>query len=98
MLVVDGFGHERHRQDDDAGDNEEDDGEVEVVDATDDCGTVTGLNAAAGPIHKLSDHPGDADEQADHQAVKCTLGETETWSVWTQSPVATGNTRSRVPL
>lgn len=75
MLVIDGFGHERDSQDDDAGDNEQDDGEVEVVNTTYDCGTVGGLNAAACPVRKLSNHPGEADKQADNQSTKCTLGE-----------------------
>ncbi|TNN71348.1 hypothetical protein EYF80_018426 [Liparis tanakae] len=66
VLVVDGFGHERDSQDDDTGDNEQDDGEVEVVDSTDDGGTVTGVNAAACPKSKLSNHPGQADKKADY--------------------------------
>lgn len=73
MLVVDGFGHERDSQDDDTGDSKQDDGEVEVVDSTNDGGTVTGVNTAAGPISKLSHHPGQADKQANHEAIKCTL-------------------------
>jgi len=73
MLVVNGFGHQRDSQDDDTGDNKQDDGEVEVVDSTDDGGTVTGVNAAACPKGKLSNHPGQADKKADCEAVECTL-------------------------
>lgn len=61
MLVLNGFGHERDSHDDDTGDNKQDDGEVEVVDSTYDGGTVTGANAAACPINKLCNHPGEAD-------------------------------------
>lgn len=75
MLVRDGGGHEGDTQDDDAGDSEQDDAEVKVVDATDDGRTVTGVNAAAGSINKLGDHPGQADGQPDHEAVKSTLKE-----------------------
>lgn len=75
MLVRDGGGHEGDAQDDDAGDSEQDDAEVKVVDATDDGWTVTGINAAAGSINKLGDHPGQTDGQADREAVKCTLKE-----------------------
>lgn len=73
MLVVDGFGHERDSQDDDTGDDKQDDGEVEVVDSTYDGGTVTGIDTAACPISKLGYHPGQADQQSDGEAVKCTL-------------------------
>lgn len=75
MLVRDGGGHEGDTQDDDAGDSEQDDAEVKVVDATDDGWTVTGTDAAAGPINKLGDHPGQTDGQPDHEAVKGTLKE-----------------------
>lgn len=73
VLVGDRFGHKRDAQDDDTGDNKQDDGEVEVVDSTYDGGTVTGLNTAACPISKLSNHPGQADTQANHEAPKSTL-------------------------
>lgn len=75
MLVRDGGGHEGDTEDDDAGDGEQDDAEVKVVDATDDGWTVTGISAAAGSISKLGDHPGQTDGQPDHEAVKCTLEE-----------------------
>lgn len=70
MLVGDGRGQEGDGQDDDAGDGEEDDAEVQVVDSTYDGGTAAGVGAAAGPVDKLGDHPGQADRQADHQAVE----------------------------
>lgn len=73
MLVGDGLGYERDSQDDDTGDDEEDDGEVEVVDPTYDGGTVTGVNTAARPISKLSNHSGQAYSQTNHEAEKCTL-------------------------
>lgn len=77
MLVVDGFGHERHWQDDDTGDNKQDDGKVEVVNSTYDGGTVTGVNTAACPIRKLSNHPGQTDKKANYESVKCTLRKEE---------------------
>lgn len=73
MLVSDGFGHERNSHDDDAGDDKEDDGEVEVVDPAYDGGTVTGLNTAACPIGKLGNHSGQAYCQANHEADKSPL-------------------------
>lgn len=73
MLVWDGFGHERDSQDDDAGHSEQDDGEVEVVDSTYDGGTVRGVNTAARPISKFSNHPRQAYRQADHEAIERTL-------------------------
>lgn len=75
MLVRDGRGHEGDTQDDDAGDGEQDDAEVKVVDSTDDGRTVAGVNAAAGSENKLGDHPGQTDCQPNHEAVKCTLKE-----------------------
>lgn len=75
MLVRDGFGHERDSQDDDTGGDEQDDGEVEVVDAAYDGGTVAGDGAAARPVDKLCDHSGEADQEAEHEAPKCTLKE-----------------------
>lgn len=73
MLVFNGFGHKRNSQDDEAGDNKQNDGEVEVVDTTYDGGTVTGANTAACPESKLSYHPGQPDTQADSEAIKCSL-------------------------
>lgn len=73
MLVVDGLGHERDSQDDDAGGDEQDDGEVEVVDAANDGWTVAGLSAAAGSECELCDHSGEADGQADDQAPESPL-------------------------
>lgn len=73
MLVIDGFGHERDSHDDDAGYSKQDHGEVEVVDSTYDGGTVAGLNTAARPVSELSYHPGQADKQANDEAIKCTL-------------------------
>lgn len=73
MLVFNGFGHERNSQDDEAGDNKQNDGEVEVVDTTYDGGTGTGANTAACPVSKLSYHPGQADTQADSEAKKGSL-------------------------
>lgn len=75
MLVVDGFGHERDCQDDDAGNDKQDDGEVEVVDATNDGGTVAGAGAASCPEDELCDHSGEANREANHEAAKCTLKE-----------------------
>lgn len=75
MLVVDGFGHERDCQDDDTGGDEQDDGEVEVVDAAYDGGTVAGVGAAARPVGELCDHSGEANGEANHEAAKCTLKE-----------------------
>lgn len=77
MLVGDGGGHEGDHQDDDTGDTEQDDAEVKVVDSADDGGTVTGIGAAAGSVNELGDHPGQADGQPDHQAVKSALKERE---------------------
>lgn len=73
MLVRDGLGHEGDSKDNEAGGDEQDDGEVEVVDATDDGGTVAGLGAAARPIGELCDHSGEADAQADDEAPECSL-------------------------
>lgn len=73
MLVGDRGGQEGDAQDDDAGDGEEDDAEVKVVDSTDDGGTAAGVGAAAGSVNKLGDHPGQTDGQPNHEAVKCTL-------------------------
>lgn len=73
MYVVDGFGHERDSQDDDTGGDKQDDGEVEVVDATYDGGTVAGFGAAACPVDELCDHSGEANQEANHEAAKCTL-------------------------
>lgn len=75
MLVVDGFGHERDSQDDDTGGDEQDDGKVEVVDATYDGGTVAGVGAAARPVGELCDHSAEANQEANHEAAKCTLKE-----------------------
>lgn len=75
MLVVDGFGHERDSQDDDTGGDEQDDGEVEVVDATYDGGTIAGAGAAARPVGELCDHSGEANREANYEAAKCTLKE-----------------------
>ena len=75
MLVFDGFGHERDSQDEDTRDNKQDDGEVEVVHSAYDGGTVTGVNAAACAICKLGYHPGQADQKANHEAIKSTLRE-----------------------
>lgn len=60
MLVINGLGHEGDSQYDDAGNHKEENAEVEVVDSTYDGGTATGIDAAACPIDKLSDHPGEA--------------------------------------
>ena len=73
MLVVDWFGDERDSQDDDTGDDKQDDGKVEIVNSTYDGGTVTGVNTATCPISKLSNHPGQAYKQANHEAIKRTL-------------------------
>lgn len=82
MLVGDGLGHEGDSQDDEAGGDEQDDREVEVVDAADDGGTVAGLGAAARPVGELGDHSGEADEQADDQApespLQCKMLSTQT--------------------
>lgn len=75
MLVGDGLGHKGNSQDDEAGRDEQDDGEVEVVDAADDGGTAAGLSAAARPVGELSDHSGEADTQADDQAPESPLQE-----------------------
>lgn len=83
MLVGDGLGHKGNSQDDDAGDDEQDDGEVEVVDVADDDGTVAGLGAAVCPVGKLSDHSGEADGQADDQAPESPLQE----MVSSQTPI-----------
>jgi hypothetical protein len=66
VFVVDRLGCQGDSHDEDAGDDEEDDGEVEVVHATDDFGTVAGLGAGSRPEGELGDHPGEADGQADH--------------------------------
>lgn len=73
MLVGDRGGQEGDAQDDDAGDAEEDDAEVKVVDSADDGGTAAGVDAAASSVNKLGDHPGQADGQPNHEAVKRTL-------------------------
>lgn len=73
MLVFNGFAHERNSQDDEAGDNKQNDGEVEVVDTTYDGGTVTRINTAACPESKLGYHPGQPDTQADSEAIKRSL-------------------------
>lgn len=75
MLVGNGFGHERDSQDDDTGDSKQDDGEVEVVDSTYDGGTVRGVNTAARPVSKFSNHPRQAYRQADHEPIERTLEE-----------------------
>lgn len=52
------------------------------MDAADDGGTVAGLGAAARPVGELSDHSGEADEQADDQApespLQCKMLSTQT--------------------
>lgn len=58
MLVRDGFGHERNSQDDDAGDNKQDDGEIEVVNSTYYGWAVAGVDTASCPVSKFSYHPG----------------------------------------
>lgn len=73
MLVGDGLGHKGDSQDDEAGGDEQNDGEVEVVDTADDGGTGAGLGAAARPVDELGDHSGEADAQADDQAPECPL-------------------------
>lgn len=73
MLVGDGLCHEGDSQDDDAGDDKQDDGEIEVVDAADDGGTVAGLGTAARPEGELGDHSGEADGQTDDQAPESSL-------------------------
>lgn len=77
MLVGDGGGQEGDTQDDGTGDSEQDDAEVKVVDSADDGGTVTGVDAAAGSVNELGDHPGQTDGQPDHEAVKRALKERE---------------------
>lgn len=75
VLVCDGFGHERDSQDEEDRDDKQDDGEVQVVDSTYDGGAVGGINAAACAVSELSNHPGQAYNQANHQAIKGTLTE-----------------------
>lgn len=58
MFVVDGFGHEGDADYQQAGDTEQNNGEVEVVDPTDDLWTFSGGHTASCPIGKLTDHPG----------------------------------------
>lgn len=70
MFVIDGFGHERHCQNDDAGDDKQEDPKVKVVNATYDSGTVTGGSTATCPINKLSNHPNQANNQSNNQSKK----------------------------
>lgn len=58
MFVFNGFGHEGDGEYHQARNAEQNDGEVEVVDPTDDLRTVSRGHTAARPIGKLSDHPG----------------------------------------
>lgn len=73
MLVSNRFGHERYCQNDDTGDGEQDDGEIEVVNATYDGGTVTRGSTGPRSISKLSDHPAQANKQSNNEAIKGTL-------------------------
>lgn len=94
MLVIDGFGHERDGQDEDAGENKQDDAEVEIVDSTYDGGAVAGAVTAACPINKFSNHPGQADGQANHEAVKSTLRKGESKMVSSDSKICIGKTKA----
>ena len=82
VFVCDGFCHERNAQDDDTGHHKQDDGEVEVVDSAYDGGTVAGVYAAACAVRKLGYHPGQADEQANGEAVKRTLRKERSLDTW----------------
>lgn len=73
MFVVNRFGHERHCQHDDAGDDKQNQPKVKVVNSTYDSGTVTGDSTATCPINKLSNHPAQAHTQPNYEAIKCTL-------------------------
>lgn len=56
MLVGDGLCHQGDSHDDEAGGDEQDDGEIEVVDAADNGGTVGSLGAATSPVGELGNH------------------------------------------
>lgn len=43
------------------------------MDSTYDGGTVAGVDTASCPVNKFSYHPGQADQQANSEAIKCTL-------------------------
>lgn len=57
MLILDWLGQQGNDEHQQAGGNKEDDGEVEVVDATDDERAVAGSHTAACAEDKLRDHP-----------------------------------------
>lgn len=78
VLVFDGLGEEGDDHDDDDRNGEEDDGEVQVVHATDNRGTVAGLHAAPGAISKLGDHTGHPDQKSYDQPPKGALWK-KTW-------------------
>lgn len=62
--VGNGLGEEGDDQDGDNRDREEDDGEVQIVDPTDDRGAVAGLHAASSSIGKLGNHTGNSNQKA----------------------------------
>lgn len=73
MFVCNRFGHEWDGQDQYTGQAEEDEGEIEVVHTADDCGTVTGIHAAACAIGKLCYHTRQTHQQTNTQPIESTL-------------------------
>lgn len=73
MHIWNGLGEEGDDQDDDDGNDKEDDGKVQVVHTTDNCGTVAGLHAAPGSIGKLGNHTGQPNHTSYDQSPKGSL-------------------------
>lgn len=73
MHIWNGLGEEGDSQDDDERNDKEDDGKVQVVYTTDNCGTVAGLHAAPSSIGKLSNHTGHPNHKSNDQSPKGSL-------------------------
>ena len=73
MYIGNGLGEEGDDQGDDDRNDKEDDGKVQVVHTTDDCGTVAGLHAGPSSIGKFSQHTGNPDQKSYDQCPKGSL-------------------------
>lgn len=72
--IGNGLGAEGDEEDDDDRNDKQDDGEVQVVHTTDNCGAVARFHAAPSSISKLGDHTGHPNQKSYDQSPKGSLG------------------------